>query len=79
MPTDSSVILATPQGEPVGEGRKIPLSQILAGPRRAGPLLFDEEVTSDRRSLQQMIDAWNPYSGPETGRGKLGKLANRAF
>eukprot|EP00969_Alexandrium_andersonii_P263606 11651102-Alexandrium_andersonii.AAC.1 len=25
-----------------------------------------------------MPDPWNPYKGPEAGRGKLGKLANRA-
>eukprot|EP00969_Alexandrium_andersonii_P001846 81596-Alexandrium_andersonii.AAC.1 len=24
------------------------------------------------------MDAWNPYQGPEAGRGKLGTLANRA-
>eukprot|EP00969_Alexandrium_andersonii_P318094 14050870-Alexandrium_andersonii.AAC.1 len=67
MPTDTSVILATPQGEPVEEGRKIPLSQILAGPKRAGPLLFDEGEGGDRRSLGQMLDPWNPYQGPDVG------------
>eukprot|EP00969_Alexandrium_andersonii_P028899 1261785-Alexandrium_andersonii.AAC.1 len=25
-----------------------------------------------------MLDPWNPYRGPDVGRGKLGKLANRA-
>eukprot|EP00969_Alexandrium_andersonii_P084828 3741884-Alexandrium_andersonii.AAC.1 len=25
-----------------------------------------------------MLDPWNPYQGPEAGRGKLGKHANRA-
>eukprot|EP00969_Alexandrium_andersonii_P302716 13381233-Alexandrium_andersonii.AAC.1 len=25
MPTDTSVVLATPEGEPVDEGRKVPL------------------------------------------------------
>eukprot|EP00969_Alexandrium_andersonii_P050259 2205726-Alexandrium_andersonii.AAC.1 len=25
-----------------------------------------------------MLDGWGPYVGQETGRGKLGKLANRA-
>eukprot|EP00969_Alexandrium_andersonii_P301736 13338055-Alexandrium_andersonii.AAC.1 len=65
MPTDTSVILATPQGELVEEGRKIPLSQILAGPKRAGPLVFDEGGAGGQRSLGQMLDPWNPYRGPE--------------
>eukprot|EP00969_Alexandrium_andersonii_P188461 8328349-Alexandrium_andersonii.AAC.1 len=65
MPTDTSVILVTPQGELVDEGRKIPLSQILAGPKRAGPLRFDEGRPSGQRSLSQMLDPWNPYQGPE--------------
>eukprot|EP00969_Alexandrium_andersonii_P083195 3670397-Alexandrium_andersonii.AAC.1 len=25
-----------------------------------------------------MLSGWNPYQGPAAGRGKLGKLANRA-
>eukprot|EP00969_Alexandrium_andersonii_P370613 15477670-Alexandrium_andersonii.AAC.1 len=25
-----------------------------------------------------MLDPWNPYQGPDAGRGKLGKLENRA-
>ena len=74
QPTDSSVVLARPDGEPVDEGRRIPLAQIIAGPRRAG-VQFDEPAGGDCRSLGTMLSppgAEQPSGSSEGATPRMG-------
>ena len=71
QPTSTSVILDDAEGKPVEGGKKIPLSQIAAGPRRAA-VRFVEPQDGDCRALSHMLD------GLVKAEPRKGRLLNRA-
>ena len=69
-PTSTSVILDDAEGKPVEGGRNIPLSQIVAGPRRAA-IRFVEPQDGDCRALSHMLE------GLAKAEPRKGRLLNR--